>query len=92
MATGLERIAVLIGCKSTSDERSAGKPHATIRGSCALKARGIQSFEIMTAVKRSRQPRTESCVMSGDGHCEGEAESLYALGRVYRGCFRGWYR
>ena len=36
MATGLERIAVLIGCKSTSDERSAGKPHATIRGSCAL--------------------------------------------------------
>ena len=33
MATGLERIAVLVGCESTSDERSAGKPRATIRGS-----------------------------------------------------------
>ena len=40
-----------------------------VRG-CALKARGIQSFEIMTAAKLSSQPRTESCVMSGNGHCE----------------------
>ena len=74
MATGLERIAVLIGCKSTSDERSAGKPHATIRGSrgrvtvpgdpvCALKAHGIPSPEMATAAKPSSQPRTESCVV-----------------------------
>jgi len=39
-------------------------------GSCALKAHGIQSPEMATAAKLSQQPRTESCVMPGNGHCE----------------------
>src|ERR1035441_4697550 len=37
---------------------------------CALEAHGIQSPEMGTAAKPSSQPRTESCVMSGNGHCE----------------------
>ena len=37
---------------------------------CALKAHVIQLPEMGTAAKPSSQPRTESCVMSGDGHCE----------------------
>ena len=37
---------------------------------CALKARGIQSPEMETAVKPSSQPRIKSCVVSGNGHCE----------------------
>jgi hypothetical protein len=41
----------------------------SVRG-CALKAYEIQSFEIVTAAKLSWQPRTESCVVSGNGHCE----------------------
>jgi hypothetical protein len=39
-------------------------------GGCALKAHGIQSPEMETAAKPSSQPRTESCVMSGNDHCE----------------------
>jgi hypothetical protein len=35
-----------------------------------LKARGIQSPEMETAVKPSSQPRIKSCVVSGNGHCE----------------------
>lgn len=35
-----------------------------------LEAHGSQSPEMATAVKPSRQPRTESCVMTGNGHCE----------------------
>jgi hypothetical protein len=31
-----------------------------------------------TAAKRSSQPRTESCVMSGNGHCEAETGRLQA--------------
>jgi hypothetical protein len=37
---------------------------------CALKAREIQSPEMETAAKPSSQPRTKSCVVSGNGHCE----------------------
>jgi hypothetical protein len=47
-----------------SDERSAGKLHATFCGSCALKAHGVQSPEMGTAAKPSSQPRTESCVVA----------------------------
>ena len=36
----------------------------------ALKACGIQSPEMEAAAKPSSQPRTKSCVGSGDGHCE----------------------
>jgi len=65
METGLERIAALSRrCEVPSDERSAGKPHATICGSCALKAHGIQPSAMATAAKRSAQPRTESCVVA----------------------------
>ena len=37
---------------------------------CALKAQGILSPEMATAVKLSQRPRTESCVVSGNVHCE----------------------
>jgi hypothetical protein len=37
---------------------------------CALKAHGIQSPEMAAAAKPSEQPRTKSCVVSGNGHCE----------------------
>jgi hypothetical protein len=35
-----------------------------------LEAHEVQSPEMETAAKPSSQPRTKSCVMSGDGHCE----------------------
>jgi hypothetical protein len=54
----------------TPEEPTAGNLHGGVREGCALKAYGIQSFEIMTAAKLSSQPRTESCVVSGNGHCE----------------------
>jgi len=44
--------------------------HVRICAGCALKAHEVQSPEMGTAVKPSSQPRTKSCVMSGDGHCE----------------------
>src|SRR5215470_12202184 len=37
---------------------------------CALKAHETMSPEMAAAVKPSRQPRTESCVVSGNGLCE----------------------
>jgi hypothetical protein len=35
-----------------------------------LKAHGVQFPEMETAAKPSSQPRTKSCVMSGNGRCE----------------------
>jgi hypothetical protein len=35
-----------------------------------LETHEVQSPEMEAAVKPSSQPRTKSCVMSGDGHCE----------------------
>jgi hypothetical protein len=49
----------------------------SVRG-CALKAHGFQFPEMETAAKPSSQPRTESCVMSGNGHCEAETGRLQA--------------
>ena len=46
------------------------KPARTDLCGLRLEAHGIQSPEMETAVKPSSQPRTKSCVMSGDGHCE----------------------
>jgi hypothetical protein len=46
------------------------KGSVRIRAGCALKAHGIQLPEMETAAKHSSQLRTESCVMSGNGHCE----------------------
>ena len=37
---------------------------------CALKAHVTQSPGMAAAAKISQQPRTESCVVSGNGHCE----------------------
>jgi hypothetical protein len=34
------------------------------------KAHGVRSPEMVTAAKPSQQPRTESCVVPGNGHCE----------------------
>jgi hypothetical protein len=68
---------------SLSEQSSARKPSHLISkpvcvrerrtGSaerCALKTHGVQSPEMETAAKPSPQPRTKSCVMPGDGHCE----------------------
>jgi hypothetical protein len=41
-----------------------------IYAGCALKAHGVQFPEMETAAKLSSQPRTKSCVISGNGHCE----------------------
>jgi len=38
--------------------------------SCALQAHAIQSPEMAITAKLSQQPCTESCVVSGNGHCE----------------------
>jgi hypothetical protein len=54
----------------TPEEPTAGNLHGGVREGCALKAHGIQLPEMVTAAKPSSQPRTKSCVMSGDGHCE----------------------
>src|SRR5215469_3885294 len=65
-----EELLVLMGGGSLlqgGTSRMNREVHVRICGSCALKARGIQSFEIMTAAKLSSQPRTESCVVSGNG-------------------------
>jgi len=43
-----------------------------------LKAHGVQFPEMETAAKPSSQPRTESCVMSGNGHCEAETGRMQA--------------
>jgi RNA-directed DNA polymerase len=61
-----ERFAV----KHPRWEPDAGKPHVRICAGCALKAHETMSPEMATAVKLSRQPRTESCVVSGNGLCE----------------------
>jgi len=41
----------------------------SVRG-CALQAHEIQLPEMAAAAKPNQQPRTKSCVVSGDGHCE----------------------
>jgi hypothetical protein len=51
-------------------EPDAGKPHVRFDERCALQAHGIESPEMVTAAKPSQQPRTESCVVSGNGPCE----------------------
>ena len=56
-------VAFLLGCSLTFE-------HALIEAGCALKAHETMSPEMATAAKLSRQPRTESCVGSGNGLCE----------------------
>jgi hypothetical protein len=43
---------------------------AGICAGCALKAHVTQSPGMAAAAKLSQQPRTESCVVSGNGRCE----------------------
>ena len=57
-------------CESNFEERSAGNPHATICGGCALKALVKLRFEISALAKPSQQLNTESCVVNGNRHCE----------------------
>ena len=52
------------------EEPTAVTPHGGICGGCALQARRTQLPEMAAAAKPSEQPRTESCVVSGNGHCE----------------------
>jgi hypothetical protein len=56
--------------KPWTEEPDAENSHVRIRGSCALKAHGIQSPEMVTPVKLSSQPGTESCVVIGNEHRE----------------------
>jgi hypothetical protein len=51
-------------------EPYAGKPHVRFYAGCALQARRTQLPEMAAAAKPSEQPRTESCVVSGNGRCE----------------------
>ena len=60
------------------EEPAAGNLHGGVRPGCALKAHGVQFPEMETAAKPSSQPRTKSCVMSGNGHCEAETGRLQA--------------
>ena len=50
--------------------RMSRETHVRICGGCALQAHEIQLPEMAAAVKLSQQLRTESCVVSGNGHCE----------------------
>ena len=44
--------------------------HARFCEVCALQAHEIQLPEMAVAAKLSQQLRTESCVVSGNEHCE----------------------
>ena len=44
--------------------------HARFCEGCALQAHEIQLPEMAVAVELSQLLRTESCVVSGNGHCE----------------------
>ena len=52
------------------EEPGALAAHAGICAGCALKAHVTQSPGMAAAAKLSQQPRTKSCVVSGNGHCE----------------------
>src|SRR5215831_21343137 len=52
------------------EEPDAGHLHVRDCEGCALQARRTQPSEMAAAAKPSEQPRTESCVASGNGRCE----------------------
>jgi acyl-CoA reductase-like NAD-dependent aldehyde dehydrogenase len=54
--------------KAQGNESNHGGPGRA--GGLRLEAHGSQSPAMATAVKPSQQPRTESCVMTGNGHYE----------------------
>ena len=47
-----------------------GDCHVPFCEGCALQAYEIQLPEMAAAAKHSQQLCTESCVVSGNGHCE----------------------
>jgi len=73
IAADLEnRIAALIRRVNASDLKPniLVTHNASIYAGCALQARRTQLPEMAAAAKPSEQPRTESCVASGNGRCE----------------------
>jgi hypothetical protein len=56
--------------KPCAEEPDAIISHVQIRGSCALKAHGIQAPERAPPAKLSSQSGTESCVVIGNEHHE----------------------
>lgn len=50
--------------------RRGTEPYARWCESCALQAHEIQLPEMVAVAKPSQQPCTESCVVSGNVHCE----------------------
>ena len=65
----------LVGVRPFGRSHPSEEPYALtsartdLCGLC-LEAYEVQSPEMETAAKSSQQPRTESCVMTGNGHCE----------------------
>jgi hypothetical protein len=53
-----------------SRNRRGTEPYAGWCESCALQAHEIQQPEMAAPAKPSQQLGTESCVVSGNGHCE----------------------
>ena len=51
-------------------EPDAGDRPVRFDEDCALQAHEIQQSEMAALAKPSQQPGTESCVVSGNGHCE----------------------
>jgi hypothetical protein len=51
-------------------EPDAGNPPVRFDERCALEVHGSQTPEMASVAKPRQQPRTESCVMSGNSHCE----------------------
>ncbi len=48
----------------------SGDVHVRFYEGCALKAHDVQQSGMVVAAKPSQQPRTESCVVYGNVHCE----------------------
>ena len=66
-----DRVSVTMPLEDMWRELEAGdRSPARISAGCALQARRTQLPEMAAAAKPSEQPRTESCVVSGNGRCE----------------------
>lgn len=59
-------------------ERCRKSARCVRRAGCDLKARVAQSSGMTAAVEPSRQLRTESCVLSGNGYCQAWTGRPYA--------------
>ena len=75
VSQSLKRIRNVVRISRRAATHPRWEPYARIGlvricAGCALKAHETLSPEMATAVKPSRQPRTESCVEFGNGPCE----------------------